>query len=71
MRNNNDGVREVRQEILQPVNGVNVKMVRRLVEKQDIRITEECLREQNADFFLRRQVNHLHRMFVIGNAEAV
>ena len=37
-----NGVLEIDQEFLQPVDRVEVEMVRRLVEQQDIRIAEQC-----------------------------
>ena len=37
-----NGVLEVDQEFLEPADRVEVQMVRRLVEQQDVRIAEQC-----------------------------
>ena len=37
-----NGVLEIDQEFLEPVDRVEVEMVRRLVEQQDVRIAEQC-----------------------------
>ena len=38
-----NGILEVDQEFLQPCDRIQIQMVGRLVEKQDVRITEQCL----------------------------
>ena len=53
MRDDDDRVREVREEVLKPVDRGDIEMVRRLVEKQDVGRAEECLCEQNAHLFRR------------------
>ena len=40
MRNYNDCIFKIHQEILQPFDGVNIQMVGRLVQQQNIRISE-------------------------------
>ncbi len=49
-----DGIVEVDQEFLQPCDSIQIQVVRRLVEKQDIRIAEKRLGKQ--DFYLLRPV---------------
>ena len=46
-----NGVFKVDQEFLQPFDGVQVQMVGRLVQKQDIRISEKRLRQQDFHLF--------------------
>ncbi len=49
---------EVDQEVLQPSNGVQVKVVGRLIEKQSIRISEQRLRKKNPQLQPARQLGH-------------
>src|SRR5687767_13763263 len=46
------------QEFDQPVNGVEVEMVRRLVEQQRLWMTEQRLRQQHADLLAALQLRH-------------
>ena len=54
-----DGILEVDEELLEPLNGVQVEVVGRLVEEQDVRVTEQCLREEDLDLFGALQLVHL------------
>ena len=47
---NDNGVLKVDQKFFKPCDRIEIQMVGRLVEKQDIRIAEECLRKQHLDF---------------------
>ena len=49
MRNDDDGALVVREEILQPCDGLDIQMVGRLVEQHDVRMTEQRLCEQHLD----------------------
>ena len=49
MGNDDHGVGKVDQELLQPVDGIQIQMVGRLVEKQDIGIAEKSPGEKNLD----------------------
>ena len=71
MRNDDDSIREVGEEVLEPVDGRNIEMVRRLVEQQDVRIAEERLCQEHADLLLRRELGHHELMLLVGDAEAV
>ena len=71
MRNDDDRVREVREEVLEPVDGRDVEMVRRLVEQEDVGRAEERLCEQDAHLFRRREFVHLKVMLRVGDAESV
>ena len=53
-----DGVREVNQELLQPCDSVQIQVVGRLVQKQDIRVAEQCLRQQNLDLLGTQEILH-------------
>ena len=37
---NNDGIRKIRQKVFQPVDGLDIQMIRRLVEQKNIRVSE-------------------------------
>ena len=44
-----NGILKVDQKLLQPCDRIQIQMVGRLVEKQDVRVSEQCLRKQNFD----------------------
>ena len=44
-----NGILKVDQELLQPCDRVQIQMVGRLVEEQDVRIAEQCLCQENFD----------------------
>ena len=50
MAHHDDGIFEINQEILQPRNGIEIQMVGRLVEEQDIRIAKKGLGQKNFHF---------------------
>ena len=47
MGNCDHGVVKVDQEFFQPCDGVQIQMIGGLVQKQDIRIAEECFGKQD------------------------
>ena len=49
MRDDNDGVFEVNQELLEPTDGLEVQVVRRLIQQEYVRVTEEGARKQHLD----------------------
>ena len=53
-----DGVREANQELLQPCDSVQIQVVGRLVQKQDIRVAEQCLCQQNLDLLGTQEILH-------------
>ena len=59
------------EELAQPVNRVEVEMVRRLVEQQRLAVPEERLREQHADLLAALQLRHLLLVERLGDVEAV
>ena len=40
-----NGILKVNEEFLQPCDRIEIQVVGRLVEKQDVRVTEQCFRE--------------------------
>src|SRR5579871_5608000 len=69
---NHDQAASVRAEvILKPVNRVKIQVVGRLIEKQHARITEESLREQDANLLTTLQLRHLSLVQRLRNVETV
>ena len=54
-----NGILEVDEELLEPLDGVEIEVVGRLVEEQDVRITEQRLREEDLDLLGALQLVHL------------
>ena len=54
-----DGVLEVDEKLLEPLDGVQIEVVGRLVEEQDVRITEQRLREEDLNLLGALQLVHL------------
>lgn len=71
MGNNDDGVFKIHQIIFQPPHRADVEVVRRLVEEQDVGISEQCLREQDADFLFCVQPGHRGIMQFFGDFQRV
>ena len=53
-----DRILKVNEEFFQPGNSVQIQVVGRLVQKKDVRITEEGFGEENFDFLSAVQVTH-------------
>ena len=66
-----DCILKIDQEFFQPGDGVQIQMVGRLIQKQNVRVAEQCLGKKNLDLF--RAIQVLHNLIVIfrGNAKAV
>ena len=47
------------EEVLEPVDGVEIEVVGGLVEEQGLGLAEEGLREQDADFLAALKLAHL------------
>ena len=71
MGNNDDCVVKFNQEILQPADRFQIQMVRRLIEKQNVRITKQCLRKQDLYLLIGRKLAHHHRMCLGRNAKTI
>ncbi len=59
------------QEILQPVNRIQIQVIGGLVEQQRLGMSKQGLRQQHADFLSARQFGHLPLMECVGNIEAL
>ena len=68
---NNDGIVKVDQEFFKPFNSRQIQMVGRLVEEQDVRISEKCLCKKHFDFLAAGQVCHLSIMEFGFDSEAI
>ena len=53
------GIFKIDQELFEPCDRIQIQVVGRLVEKQDVRITEQCLCKQDFHLFRTVQVCHL------------
>ena len=71
VRDDDQHARVLVQIILQPVDGIEVQVVGRLVEQQRRRIAEQGLREEHADFLAALQLAHLALVQRRFDAEAV
>ena len=58
------------QHALEPADGVDVEVVGRLVEQQDVRIGEQRLRQQHAQLAARRDVAHRPLVQMRGDLDA-
>ena len=56
---NDNSVVKVDQEFLQPFNSGEIQVVGRLIEKQDIWVSEKCLCKKNLDFHTTCKICHL------------
>ena len=68
---NDDSVVKVDQEFFEPFNSGQVKVVGRLIQKKNVRITKQCLRQKNFDLLAAGQVRHLCVVQFRLNAKAV
>ncbi len=59
------------QELAEPVDRVEVEVVGRFVEQERLRMSEERLRQQHADFLPTLQLAHLPLVHLVGNIEAL
>ena len=58
VRNDNHGAFTRIQCLFQPTNGIDIQVVGRFVEQQNIRIREQCLRQQHTQFPAWRHFTH-------------
>ena len=66
----NDCILEIDQEFLQPCNGIEVQVVCRLVEEQNVRASEERSCKKNLHLLGTVQITHLLIVILILNAKA-
>ena len=55
---NDDSIFKVDQKFFQPCDGIQIQVVGRLVQKQNIRVSEQCLSKQDFDLLGTDQVFH-------------
>ena len=63
-------VLKLAQVLLQPLNGIQVQVVGRLVQQQVVGVTEECLCQHHAHLFLTREFAHQLVVLVLLDAQA-
>ena len=68
---NDDSVVKVDQEFFEPFNSRQIKVVGRLIQKKNVRITKQCLRQKNFDLLAAGQVCHLSIMEFGFDSEAI
>ena len=71
VRNDDETSLVCAEMILKPVHGIEIEVVRRLVQQQRIRIAEQRLRQQDAHLPAALQFAHLPVVKVFGNIQAV
>ena len=71
MTDHDHRVVEVDEKLLQPGDGIQIQMVRRLVQKKNIRISEQRLRKKHLDLQRTGKVRHLGVVIVRLNTETV
>ncbi len=71
MGNHNYRVFKINQKLLQPCNRIQIQVVGRLVEKQDIRIAEQSLGEEYFYLCGARHISHHNGMVFGRNAKTV
>ena len=71
MRYDDNRVFEIHQIIFQPAHRFDIEVVRRLVQKQHVGVSEQCLRQQNAHLLFCVQIRHQRIMQLFGNFQSV
>ncbi len=70
MRDDDHGAGTCSQHAFQPADGVDVQVVGRLIEQQDVRIGEQRLCQQHAQLPARRDFAHRPQVLLDGDIEA-
>ena len=71
MGNHDHGTHKVIEEVLQPVDGAYIQMVGRLVQQNDLRMAEQCLRQQHLDLVVRLERGHLAVQQIIAQTQTL
>ena len=71
MAHHKDQALAVHQEVLKPLDSLNVQMVGRLVQQDDVRLAEQCLGQQHLHLFLGGQAGHFAVQNIVGEAKAL
>ena len=69
MADHDDRIREIQQEVFQPADGLDIQIVGRFVQQQDIRISEQRLRQQHLNLLAAVQLAHLLMLKVEADAK--
>ena len=64
-----DRIREIQQEVFQPADGLDIQIVRRFVQQQDVRISKQRLRQQHLDLLAAVQLAHQLMLKVEADAQ--
>ena len=59
------------QKTLEPVDGIEIEVVRRLVKQQRLRMSKQSLRQQHAYLLTARQLRHETLVLAVGNIQAL
>ena len=71
VRDGDDGAVVAREEVLEPVDGLEVEVVGGLVEEERFGVAEEGLREEDADLLAALELGHLALVEFVGDVEAL
>ena len=71
MRDHDERAVVAHEKLAQPVDRVEVEVVRRLVEQQRLRMAEERLREEHAHFLAALQLGHRPLVQRVRDVEAL
>ncbi len=71
VRNRDQRTFAVGKKVFQPVDGVQIQIVRRLIQQQRLRIAEQSLCQQNSHLLTALQLAHLSLMHFVRNVEAL
>jgi len=71
VRDHNQHALISRQKILEPMDRVEIQVVRRLVKQERLRISKQRLRQQHPDFLSALQLAHFSLVQFIGDVEAL
>ena len=71
VRDGDDGAVVAIEEVLEPVDGLEVEVVGGLVEEQRFGVAEEGLGEEDADLLAALQLGHLALVELVGDVEAL
>ena len=66
-----DGAAVAGEEVLEPVDGLEVEVVGGLVEEQGLGVAEEGLGEEHADLLAALELGHLALVELVGDVEAL
>ena len=71
MGHHDDRIVEIDQKFFQPCDGIEIQMVGRLVEQQDIRVAKESLSEEYLHLLITVQILHITIMKLRSDPQTV